>query len=593
MRIAFIGAESSHERPPTSSGWVSELGLDARRRRPRRGVRGDRAAHPRAPRTRPVRGHEVHDGAARALVPSGDAARRRAQRRLRRALLLGARGAARRRARPTRALHLGRRATRTCASSSTRSGARLGGAYRVLVDANQHVDREAAARSGVGFYGKNTMLITRRHGSWVVLGTLVTDVELEPTPPLDAGCGECRLCIDACPTGALDEPGTLDATKCLSYWTQAPAPMPEDVPRRARRAGLRLRHLPGRLPVEPRRREAAGRHAGVARRVTSISSPGSRPTAARSSTTTSGSTSRATTRAGCGATRSSRSATSAAPSTSRCSRGSRHDDDDARARARCVGARRGSRSAREEPAALARMVDLASSASAPCRSRVLQVSLTDGIPPRDRAGRVGARRPSLAVGAVRAASRSPSATATSRLHAASRWRSTSRSSARFVLLFAFEPGTPTRQLLLIASRRRRDPLRHARRHPDRARVRPGRGLVRAAARRPVRRRASGPTTSPSRPAPGFDHGAARRLARQPHRDASARNVAAPRARRPRRCATSSAAAPTCSMPRTVARARSARRSISTRRPARSSASCAGSCRSSAWRSCSPRRASRA
>jgi epoxyqueuosine reductase len=78
----------------------------------------------------------------------------------------------------------------------------------------------------VGFYGKNTMLITRRHGSWVVLGTLVSDVELEPTPPLDADCGECRLCIDACPTGALDEPGTLDATKCLSYWTQAPAPIP-------------------------------------------------------------------------------------------------------------------------------------------------------------------------------------------------------------------------------------------------------------------------------------------------------------------------------------------------------------------------------
>jgi epoxyqueuosine reductase len=105
-------------------------------------------------------------------------------------------------------------------------GRRLGGDYRVLVDANQHVDREAAARSGVGFYGKNTMLITRRHGSWVVLGTLVTDRELEPTPRLDADCGSCTLCIDACPTGALDEPGTLDATRCLSYWTQAPAPIP-------------------------------------------------------------------------------------------------------------------------------------------------------------------------------------------------------------------------------------------------------------------------------------------------------------------------------------------------------------------------------
>jgi len=106
-------------------------------------------------------------------------------------------------------------------------GRRLGGGYRVLVDANQHVDREAAARSGVGFYGKNTMLITRRHGSWVVLGTLVTDVELDPTPRFATDCGECKLCIDACPTHALDEPGTLDATRCLSYWTQAPDSIPE------------------------------------------------------------------------------------------------------------------------------------------------------------------------------------------------------------------------------------------------------------------------------------------------------------------------------------------------------------------------------
>jgi epoxyqueuosine reductase len=107
-------------------------------------------------------------------------------------------------------------------------GRRLGGSYRVLVDANQHVDREGAARGGVGFYGKNTMLITRRHGSWVVLGTLVTEVEIDASPPLNLDCGECRLCIDACPTAALDEPGTLDATRCLSYWTQAPAPIPEE-----------------------------------------------------------------------------------------------------------------------------------------------------------------------------------------------------------------------------------------------------------------------------------------------------------------------------------------------------------------------------
>jgi epoxyqueuosine reductase len=106
-------------------------------------------------------------------------------------------------------------------------GRRLGGDYLVLVDENQHVDREGAARSGVGFYGKNTMLITRRFGSWIVLGTVVTTAEVEWTPPLGLDCGSCTLCIEACPTGALDEPGVLDATRCLSYWSQAPASIPE------------------------------------------------------------------------------------------------------------------------------------------------------------------------------------------------------------------------------------------------------------------------------------------------------------------------------------------------------------------------------
>jgi epoxyqueuosine reductase len=106
-------------------------------------------------------------------------------------------------------------------------GRRLGGSYRVLVDANHHVDRAGAARAGIGFIGKNTMLITQRHGSWVVLGTLVTDVPIETADPLDTDCGSCRLCIDACPTDAIVEPGVLDARLCLAYWTQAPAAIPE------------------------------------------------------------------------------------------------------------------------------------------------------------------------------------------------------------------------------------------------------------------------------------------------------------------------------------------------------------------------------
>jgi epoxyqueuosine reductase len=60
-----------------------------------------------------------------------------------------------------------------------------------------------------------------------VLGTLVTDAEIDPSAPLALDCGECRLCIDACPTGALDEPGVLDSTRCLSYWTQSRHEIPE------------------------------------------------------------------------------------------------------------------------------------------------------------------------------------------------------------------------------------------------------------------------------------------------------------------------------------------------------------------------------
>ena len=109
-----------------------------------------------------------------------------------------------------------------------RLGERMGGEYRVLVDENQHVDREGASRAGVGFYGKNTLLITRRHGSWVVLGTVVTTAEIERSAPLDLDCGSCTRCIDACPTGALDDPGVLDSTKCLSYWSQAPGAVPAE-----------------------------------------------------------------------------------------------------------------------------------------------------------------------------------------------------------------------------------------------------------------------------------------------------------------------------------------------------------------------------
>jgi epoxyqueuosine reductase len=113
-------------------------------------------------------------------------------------------------------------------------GARLrglatGARYAVYVDSNHHVDREAAARAGITVYGKNTMAITRRHGSWVVLGVLVTDAALEPTHPAPGrpawdACGSCRACIDACPTGAIVADGVLDARRCLSWLSQSRLP---------------------------------------------------------------------------------------------------------------------------------------------------------------------------------------------------------------------------------------------------------------------------------------------------------------------------------------------------------------------------------
>ncbi len=100
---------------------------------------------------------------------------------------------------------------------------------RVLVDSNDHVDRAAAIASGLGFSSRNTSVITRRHGSWVVLGTIITDAVLDPGEPMRPGCGSCTRCVDACPTGALDQAGVLDSTLCISYWLQSRHDIPDAI----------------------------------------------------------------------------------------------------------------------------------------------------------------------------------------------------------------------------------------------------------------------------------------------------------------------------------------------------------------------------
>jgi epoxyqueuosine reductase len=81
------------------------------------------------------------------------------------------------------------------------------------------LDRAAAARSGLGWFGKNTNILTSSHGSWVVLGQIITDLELEPDPPLQKSCGQCVRCLPACPTGAIVAPGVIDNRRCISYLT--------------------------------------------------------------------------------------------------------------------------------------------------------------------------------------------------------------------------------------------------------------------------------------------------------------------------------------------------------------------------------------
>lgn len=98
---------------------------------------------------------------------------------------------------------------------------------RVLADDNALVDREAAFRAGLGWYGKNTNLLLPGKGSWFVLGSVVTDAPLEASPaPVADGCGSCQRCLPACPTGALVAPGVLDARRCLAHLVQAPGSFP-------------------------------------------------------------------------------------------------------------------------------------------------------------------------------------------------------------------------------------------------------------------------------------------------------------------------------------------------------------------------------
>ena len=90
---------------------------------------------------------------------------------------------------------------------------------RIFVDDGPMNDRAAAARAGIGWFGKNTNILTQTHGSWVFLAQVITDIPLKSDTPLKKTCGQCSLCIPACPTGAIVAPYVIDNKRCISYLT--------------------------------------------------------------------------------------------------------------------------------------------------------------------------------------------------------------------------------------------------------------------------------------------------------------------------------------------------------------------------------------
>lgn len=97
------------------------------------------------------------------------------------------------------------------------------------VDTGPLVDRAAAVRAGIGWFGKNANVLTREFGSWVLLGELITTLVLEPDELLLKNCGECVECMRRCPTGAIDADGRVDARRCISDLTQLKRPIPREL----------------------------------------------------------------------------------------------------------------------------------------------------------------------------------------------------------------------------------------------------------------------------------------------------------------------------------------------------------------------------
>ncbi|AYC30211.1 tRNA epoxyqueuosine(34) reductase QueG [Paenisporosarcina cavernae] len=97
-----------------------------------------------------------------------------------------------------------------------------------MVDTGELSDRAVAERAGIGWSAKNTSIITPEFGSYVYLGEMITNISFRPDTPIEDQCGDCTLCLDVCPTGAIVEGGQLNAQRCIAFLTQTKSYLPDE-----------------------------------------------------------------------------------------------------------------------------------------------------------------------------------------------------------------------------------------------------------------------------------------------------------------------------------------------------------------------------